>query len=363
MDTPTLVSLPLPMTTALLCAVLAGLVWWLNLGPQRANAFFAGFFGLGAMTSFLVGLRFGFGAEKLIPLQRMLPLFIGPLLYLGFVSLTVEKRHVFRLALLHLGAPLVLIALFFVISNNFLTLDLAISASYAIYCIAMFLLWRRGPDAFIHAPVNVTGNVSSWLLRGIGFLAFILVLDSAIAIDFALTGGAYASQLISYGTVPMVFLLLATLITLPMVFSRSSAAPYPKAAPQTDDAELLTRLEKLMEDHQLYLEPNITVQRLARRLSVPARDVSSAVNRVQGTNMSQFVNRFRLAHAARLLADTDQSVAMIATQSGFMSRSNFYREFKRVYGQAPIEYRASGKQRSDAVVQPLKSDVAQAQSS
>ncbi|WP_170766632.1 hypothetical protein, partial [Ruegeria lacuscaerulensis] len=207
------------MTTALLCSVLAGLVWWLNLGPQRANALFSGFFGLGARMSFLVGLRFGFGTEKIIPLQRMLPFFLGPLLYLGFVSLTVEKRDVLRLVLLHLGAPLVLIALFFVISDNLLTLDLAISASYAIYCIAMFVLWRRGPDAFTQAPVNVTGSVSNWLLRGLGFLVFILVLDSAIAIDFALTRGANASQLISYGTIPM-------------VFSRSSAAPYPKVAPE-----------------------------------------------------------------------------------------------------------------------------------
>jgi transcriptional regulator GlxA family with amidase domain len=59
--------------------------------------------------------------------------------------------------------------------------------------------------------------------------------------------------------------------------------------------------------------------------------------------MSQYVNEFRLAHAARLLADTDESVANIATQSGFIARSNFYRAFQRIYGQSPIEYRTLHK--------------------
>jgi len=51
------------------------------------------------------------------------------------------------------------------------------------------------------------------------------------------------------------------------------------------------------------------------------------------------VNGFRLAHAATLLRETQLSVTEIAALSGFLSRSNFYREFQRSYGQSPVTYR------------------------
>jgi AraC-like DNA-binding protein len=56
-------------------------------------------------------------------------------------------------------------------------------------------------------------------------------------------------------------------------------------------------------------------------------------------NMSQYVNGFRLDHAARLLRETNDSVTQVMSQSGFLTRSNFYREFQRVYRQTPAQYR------------------------
>ena len=35
----------------------------------------------------------------------------------------------------------------------------------------------------------------------------------------------------------------------------------------------------------------------------------------------------------------NDSVTKIAAESGFLTRSNFYREFQRVYDQSPTEYR------------------------
>lgn len=342
MDDDALVSFPLPMATALLCAVIAILIWRLDLGHRRANALFSTFFGLGAVTSFLVGLRFGYGFTALIPLQRTLPLLLGPLMYLGFLSLAVEKRSLPTLILLHLGGPIFLMALLVILAEDLRNLDWIISVSYLAYGLALYLLWRKGPDALSYARVDVTRSLSNWLLRGIGFLAFIFALDTAIALDFALNKGINVSKLISYGTIPLVLLLLATLITLPLIFRPSLAVASPIEPPHTEDAAVVEKLEALMRDHQLFLDPDITVQRLAKRLSLPARVLSGAINRTQGRNMSQYVNTFRLAHAARQLVETNESVTKIATQSGFMARSNFYREFQRVYGKSPIEYRASG---------------------
>ncbi|POF30486.1 helix-turn-helix transcriptional regulator [Roseibium marinum] len=348
MDDPALVSFPLPMLTALLCSVLALLVWRLELGPVRANALFSAFFALGAVSAYFVALRFGYGFDALIPLQRTLPLFVAPLLYLGFASMTVEKRDLARSILFHLGAPFIAMGLFWLLAEDLRALDWLISASYAVYALALYLLWRKGPDALIFARVDMTRSLSNWILRGIGFLIFLLLLDTAIAVDFAVNRGSNVARLISYGTVPLILLLLAALVTLPLMFSRSRAAAQAMPAPEPEDAEVEARLRTLMDEQQLFLDPDLTVQRLARRLHLPARSLSAAINRTQGSNVSQYVNTFRLAHAARLLVEADDSVTRIAVQSGFMTRSNFYREFQRVYGQSPTEYRLSARPEREA---------------
>lgn len=339
MDSPAMVSVPLPMATAILCGMLVLLIWRLELGVRRTNVFFSAFFGLGSVASLLVGLRFGYGFEDLIPLQRTLPLFLGPLMYLGFATMTVEGRDVTRITLIHLGAPFILLGVYLLFVTDLRSLDWVIIASYAFYSVALFILWRRGPDALSLARVDVTHGLSNWLLRGIGFLLFILFLDAAIALDFAISGGRNASRLISFGTVPLIFLLLATLISLPLMFSRTRTVPVTALEPDTEDTDIAARLESLMMDRQLFLDPDITVQRLAKRLGLPSRRVSAAINRTQGTNMSQYVNTFRLTYAARLLTETDKSVTEIALKSGFLARSNFYREFQKSFEQSPTEYR------------------------
>jgi len=154
--------------------------------------------------------------------------------------------------------------------------------------------------------------------------------------------GANAPKLITYGTIPVIIVLLAALIALPVIFYRARTTLPPASRPDTEDAGIEEKFRTLMDEHHLYLDPELTVQRLAKRLHLPARTLSAAINRMQGTNVSQYVNTFRLDHAARLLVDTKDSVSSIAIESGFMTRSNFYREFQRVYGQSPTEYRKSG---------------------
>jgi AraC-like DNA-binding protein len=108
-----------------------------------------------------------------------------------------------------------------------------------------------------------------------------------------------------------------------------------------EHAALEAEVRALLESTQLYLEPDLSVQRLARRMHVPVRALSVAINQTQGMNVSQYVNRFRMEHAADLLRGTDLSVAAVLEQSGFLTRSNFYREFQRVYGQSPAAFRQS----------------------
>ena len=218
-------------------------------------------------------------------------------------------------------------------------LDWVISASYVIYAFLLFKLWRRGPDALSFVRVDITQSLSNWMLRGLMLIVFLLVLDTAIALDFVLNKGAHVPQLISYGSVPLIILLIAALIALPTLVSRSNNNPAKAAPTAPANSDIQLRFDGMMRDEEIYLDPYLSLQRIAKRLHVPAREVSHAINRAKGMNVSQYVNTYRVAHAAQILVSSNDSVVKVAEQSGFLTRSNFYREFQRIHGKSPNEYR------------------------
>jgi AraC-like DNA-binding protein len=61
--------------------------------------------------------------------------------------------------------------------------------------------------------------------------------------------------------------------------------------------------------------------------------------RASGVTFSDMVKRLRIAHACRLLTSTNDSVARIATASGYTNLANFNRQFRAEVGMTPREYR------------------------
>lgn len=101
------------------------------------------------------------------------------------------------------------------------------------------------------------------------------------------------------------------------------------------------QIEHLMADERLYLEPELTLSDLARRLQTNASVLSAVVNRAFGKNFNDFVNEFRVEAVKRLLADpkaSHLSLLGIGLECGFNSKSTFNRAFRKVTGVAPSEW-------------------------
>lgn len=328
---------PLPLLTFAMATVAGALVWRLDFGLAAARNLFAAFFAIVACGALLVGLRFGYGIEQLIPLQRALPLFGGPLLYLGFATLTAPTAQTPGLIALHLGIALAAAA----IPNLLLGwagLDSVIALSYLVYAAAILLLWRKGQNNLVHARLEMVGALHRAMLWAAGFLIAMVLIDTAIAISFAFQRSDKAVQLISFGSIGLIGLMLLAIITAAS-FGTARKPPATALPPEDDQSALEHSAAAFLTSTQLYLDPALSIDRLAKRMHVPMRTLSAAINQTKGMNVSQYVNGFRLSHAARLLRETDQSVTDIAAQSGFLSRSNFYREFQRSYTQSPAAYR------------------------
>lgn len=333
---------PLPMLTFLLSAVAAGLVLRADLGRRTATRFFAAFFLVLAVGSFMVGLRFGYGVDRLVPVQRSLPLFAGPLLWLGFASFTRDR--VGALALWHLGGAGAIVALAPWIFADLLDLDLIVGLSYVVYACALLWTWSRGVNHLSHARIENAIVLRRWMLAAAGLLLVFALADTVIALSFAAQRSGDAMAVISAGAVVMAFGLIAVIVAASKGGGRlTSQVTVVKTSPDGDGAVLEARARQVLIDTQLYLDTELTVDRLAKRLTVPSRALSLAINQVKGMNVSQYVNDFRLDHAATLLAEGQGSVTEVMEQSGFLTRSNFYREFQRRFDMTPAAYRDAFK--------------------
>lgn len=119
-----------------------------------------------------------------------------------------------------------------------------------------------------------------------------------------------------------------------------------------DDVRLdriATKIEALMAEQKLYLEPDLSLWDLAGRIGVTTHYASQALNEKLGERFFDYVNRWRVRAAANQLRTSKATILTIAYEVGFNSRSSFYTAFKREFGVTPSQYRKSGN--TDSAIQ------------
>lgn len=323
--------IPLPFVTALICAVLAMRLGTSAAIPKQSRLMFVLLFAVTATGSIMVGMRYGYGFDGLIGYQRMLPLFIGPLMFLGFAAMRQPLQG--RRMALHLGAAAILgvISLFWLDP-----LDLFIAGSYALYWVLLWRIFRQGAEGLAGLPVEAAEQMRPWLAGALALLAAIFVLENAIALAFIFGVEHWVPPIITYGSLPILAVHFWAILKVPMnpIASRAEVS--------TDD---LAQIEALLSETHLYRDPELSLARLAKRLGQPVKTVSRTINGATGASVSQYINGWRIEEAAELLRTTPRKVEDISAACGFLSRSNFYREFQRVHDATPASYRKQNRTR------------------
>jgi len=106
--------------------------------------------------------------------------------------------------------------------------------------------------------------------------------------------------------------------------------------------ELLASLKRAMEVNKVFLEPDLSLPRLAETLGCSVNHLSQAINAGHKLSFFDYVNGFRVAEAARMLRQKDcrfPAIIDVALSVGFNSTSTFYTAFKKATGQTPASYR------------------------
>jgi AraC-like DNA-binding protein len=119
---------------------------------------------------------------------------------------------------------------------------------------------------------------------------------------------------------------------------------------KVDEKVSSSAIEKVqtgMEVQKLYLKHNLNIEEFSKRVDLPVKDVSAVINKHYGTNFFEFMNKYRVEEAKRLLLDpgcADMTVLDILLQAGFNSKSAFHRFFNRLVGVSPTEFRKQAQQ-------------------
>ncbi len=332
-----MIFVPLPFVVALLLAIL--LIRMLRQGDgalaeKRPFLLLIGFY---ILQSVVIGIRWGYDVIAIMPIQSLIATTIAALAWVCFKGLAMEEQPTlsrFWPHLLPTASIVVLIALYPE------PISLAIILIFLGYGAALLWLARHGPDALVASRLD--GAVLSYRSLQITGFALIAsaVTDVIISFDFTKTGGIHAGAIVALGNV-IALLILGTAASVASSGSSTEATSEEPPPPPTteEDEAVAAALDTLMRARQLYRDPDLNLTRIARKMNLPARRVSTAVNRIHGMSVSQYVNDFRIRAACEQLVGTDHPITQVMFDSGFISKSNFNREFARMNGENPTQFR------------------------
>lgn len=335
-DSGDMLMLPVPAFAAIVLAYLA-VRSLLSEGRPLLITFLAAC----AMQSFLVAMVIGYNVAWLQPVLPISATVIPPLAWITLQDALI-CRISFRQSTLHGIAPA-----FTMFCRIFApeTTDIVVPLIFAGYGVAVLQLLRSSGDMPL-ARLDA-GPMPKVIWQALGWaLIASAISDVFIAVAFIAGSEHWAGWLITFSS-SLVLVLLGLLSGSPSasgVVGEASAEPAPQPRETSkEDIEIMEALEAFLKREPMHLDPNLTLSRLARRLHLPEKRLSMAINRATGANVSRYVNSWRIRHACELI-EGGATITDAMFDSGFNTKSNFNREFLREKGIPPNQW----KQRSQS---------------
>jgi AraC-like DNA-binding protein len=302
----------------------------------------------------------------LIGIASTLLFLIGPFFYFYLKTIMGNNVPLKGKALLHFVPFLVLIIyrLPFYLQSAENKLDIYRNDSFfknehriiiliqAIHAIVYFIVLKKSASIYAQ-QINGSSDTErinlSWINKCLGFLAFI----------FGFVILSYGLRIMGFNFHPLYSVIIPLLISVtilsigfiglkqPIIFSHQQdnfkSKKYERSALTDDKADdHLKTLVELMEKEKLYLDSDLTLQKLASKMLISANHLSQVINDRTGQNFFDFINSYRIKTAQDLLAAPQGellTILAIGQEAGFNSKSSFNTAFKKHTGLTPSQYK------------------------
>ncbi|GGK83374.1 hypothetical protein GCM10011405_34050 [Rufibacter glacialis] len=268
-------------------------------------------------------------------------LLIGPLFYLYTKSLLEKSIQLTKAHLLHF-APFFLGLSFSAWTNqeNVKRTPIAVFVVlfvlyYGHYLVYLYLSYQQ-LKKYTASPAR-NEPVVQWLRLLLGALLalWVVYVLNLVEENIPYILGPILYSIIAYG-VSFIAIRKGYLAQLNLVKYKTT----PLSEEEID--QVYGHLKKLLEEKELYKDPDLTLGTVSKALKVSPQKISMAVNSRSGANFNGFINQYRIRKAQALLKDEkarEYTIASIAFEVGFNSLTSFNTAFKKETNETPSAYR------------------------
>ena len=129
-------------------------------------------------------------------------------------------------------------------------------------------------------------------------------------------------------------------------YMQTGPVPIPKETTisQADEA-FLSKLNQIIQDN--LSNSQLDIATLCQEINMSRASLYNKLKALTDISANEYINKFRLEQAIRLMGTTDLSFSEIAEQVGFATSSYFSTAFKQYTGKTPTQYKKLMKQPND----------------
>jgi len=228
-----------------------------------------------------------------------------------------------------------------------------LSTLQTVVYVASVIWLLRGYSQRIKATYSTIDRINlAWLRRRLAIYAAIWVIGLMMIAAAGFEGRALGlfMQIVAFLSALNIFATgYRAMRQSEIVLGPSETKPgrrYERSSLTPENAALYrTRLLELMELKRPYLDPEITLPKLALALEIPVAHLSRVINEHLGRNFFEFINHYRVEEAKRRMTGpgAGDKLITVALDCGFNSLATFNRVFKELAGRTPSEYRRDPK--------------------
>lgn len=231
---------------------------------------------------------------------------------------------------------------------------------YVLYIILVFKILKKYKEIYLENYTNTSNSSYRWLFQ---MAVFFLIAHCLVFFKSAIRYTDYNVFLNSSNVIIQSIALIIScwfvlkalnnpnlfkgvdsnmlLINEAVILTEKKLLQTPKSAEIASQIELV---KKYVLENEPFLEPSLTIQELAKQVSIPVRDLSVLINHHMNQHFFDFINEYRIQKAMQILKDPSKkklTILEILYEVGFNSKSSFNTAFKKHTNQTPTEFRNS----------------------
>lgn len=114
----------------------------------------------------------------------------------------------------------------------------------------------------------------------------------------------------------------------------------------TADNLYFQELELLCKEQHIYTDSTLNREKVAEKLGISPGYLSLIVNTITEDNFANYINSYRVEAVKEMISNSEYenyNLLSMGLESGFTSKTTFYKAFKKVTGQTPNEYKNTNK--------------------